>query len=425
MQTNLFHNDESENERFVPLTVDQNRYRLFDWARGLILQQEETNGDWYQVEVLPIHRLDQRWIFYNQSVLLVLQIPKPILLQSESAGALRLAWLQLVAQVPQIIEYKLHDSVLLSMICYEWSLGHLNVSDVSSGLMKKRHHWMGLWVEKSLEKKALKLVRKMHLPIFTVDSINQIQIMILMLNFCPKLSQLRVISSDHLQILTRYSSEPLLFNEIVRLILQYPFCDEDLFVIAGYTQLVLENKNCLLYITSENNINELRSLVDSISMWMTDDLFEKWLKARTIQDFEDLYIDQVLIPLKKKEIEELQTAKPFQDSPFPVNDVVEYISSPLQLYNEGRRMKHCCNSLRDDIESGECLLYHIHVENGATVEIRYKSNGYVWAVTEVQGPGNSPPSPSVLQAIKNWIESEKLQQPSDGAVLIYSNILFE
>jgi len=312
------------------------------------------------------------------------------------------------------------------MISYEWSLGHISVSDISSGLLKKRHHWMWIWIDKSLEKASLKLIRKIHLPFFTVNSIKQIQIMIKMLSLCPKLSQFRMISADQLQILTRYSTEPKIFSEFVSLFLQYPVdCYEELIAIAGYTQVVLENPKCLLYITSEYSFNELLSLVDCVSTWYTDELYEKWIQACTTQEFEDLYIDHVFIPIKENEPEELQSAKPFQASPFPVNDFVEYISSPLKLYNEGRSMKHCCNSLRDDIETGECLLYHIHVDKGATVEIRYMSKGDVWVVTEVQGPGNSPPSPSVLQAIKNWIESQKLQQPSDGAVLLYPSLRFE
>jgi len=92
MQINLFH-DISERPRFVPFTVDQNRYRLLDWVRGLILQKEDSYGEWHQVKILPLNQFDQNWIFYNQSFLLLLQIPKHILLQSESAGDLRLAWL--------------------------------------------------------------------------------------------------------------------------------------------------------------------------------------------------------------------------------------------------------------------------------------------------------------------------------------------
>lgn len=95
----------------------------------------------------------------------------------------------------------------------------------------------------------------------------------------------------------------------------------------------------------------------------------------------------------------------FPAPPFNGNQEIHPIKTLEDLREEGRLMHHCVASYVGAIQAGRCYIYRILSPERATVELGFRGDSPV--IRQVKLAYNRAPSQETLDAIYQWIHSEK------------------
>jgi hypothetical protein len=96
---------------------------------------------------------------------------------------------------------------------------------------------------------------------------------------------------------------------------------------------------------------------------------------------------------------------PFPPPPLPAlhgaDDRLEPLTTPYALEREGEAMRHCVGGYVEAVFAGRSYIYAGQVAGErVTVELVPASEG--WAVRQVRGHGNAPPSPATRERLAAW-----------------------
>jgi len=93
--------------------------------------------------------------------------------------------------------------------------------------------------------------------------------------------------------------------------------------------------------------------------------------------------------------------------PFPATSWLTPISNSLDLYLEGKEMRHCVGGNWKRPISGKDYFYHaVFQEHGYTLHIA-NDHGSIWSVRELKAKCNQPPPCSLTYRIHKWLNDHQ------------------
>ncbi|RMA82679.1 PcfJ domain-containing protein [Umboniibacter marinipuniceus] len=98
-------------------------------------------------------------------------------------------------------------------------------------------------------------------------------------------------------------------------------------------------------------------------------------------------------------------AIPFPPPPVKPSGLINWLSTPEEVIDEGRAMRHCVASYAQRVQRGEYALYHMSEPANLTIGLRRSVAG--WQLDQVRGICNRLPTKEELEAIDEWFLGNK------------------
>ncbi|RMA82683.1 PcfJ domain-containing protein [Umboniibacter marinipuniceus] len=93
-------------------------------------------------------------------------------------------------------------------------------------------------------------------------------------------------------------------------------------------------------------------------------------------------------------------AIPAPPPPVKPSGLINWLSTPEEVIDEGRAMRHCVASYAQRVQRGEYALYHMSEPGDLTIGLRRSVAG--WQLDQVRGICNRLPTKEELEAIDEW-----------------------
>lgn len=91
----------------------------------------------------------------------------------------------------------------------------------------------------------------------------------------------------------------------------------------------------------------------------------------------------------------------FPAPPIPGSENIVPLTTPGQLADEGRTMRHCVASYVDDVVEGRCFIYRVLAPERATVSLAPGHHG--WRIDEAKGFANKAIRRETWAALEEWL----------------------
>jgi len=99
--------------------------------------------------------------------------------------------------------------------------------------------------------------------------------------------------------------------------------------------------------------------------------------------------------------------------PIPGTSAIMPITSPVDLYREGKHMHNCVATYKSTIQDGRMYIYRILEPERATLAIRPYTDGK-WCISQLKGVCNQKVSQATKRMVKEWLTQHNLDLPEQA-----------
>ncbi len=302
-------------------------------------------------------------------------IPKDIRDRCKALPSIQLFVLHCVCKSCDASDLLVSNPVLL----YLWATAHYHYlkrypEDISAqlSLLKAKQHQILQLIAPDAPKASVKLLKRL-----TPDSIsrlNRSKLLVILqnTNLVSKLSHQRDLNGMHFEIADAY---PWALNRSIANILANLTRDERRIVDDA---IAMSNGGAIPVLVRCTTWPEVIACHDRWARQWTN---RREFHARLLRDA-------------------YGAAIPFPPPPVAPSGSIYWLSTPEEVIDEGRAMRHCVASYAQRVQRGEYALYHMNEPANLTIGLRQSLAG--WQLDQVRGICNRLPTREELQAIDVW-----------------------
>jgi len=103
-------------------------------------------------------------------------------------------------------------------------------------------------------------------------------------------------------------------------------------------------------------------------------------------------------------IDELAGMNRFPNPPFEGNESIQPIENIIQLFNEGKEMRHCIFSYKKEIVNGRMYAYRMVSPERVTLALKKTDN--IWRLYDMRGFSNRSPSIDAYKEVLKWVSNK-------------------